>query len=64
MILEMELVQRVLEKIDAEDAKAVERMSSGTLTNFGEYRHAGGYRKALRDCKTLISETLEEIMKD
>jgi hypothetical protein len=64
MTIETKLVQRVIEKIDAEDARAVELMSSGNLTNHGEYRYSAGYRKALRDAKTLISETLEEVMKE
>lgn len=64
MIIETELVKRVIEKIDAEDAKAVETMAGGMLQNYGEYRHAAGYRKALADAKTLINETLEDLMKE
>lgn len=64
MISETKLAERVISKIDEEDAKAVDTMSSGLLRDFAEYQHAAGYRKALRDAKTLINETLEEIMKE
>ena len=64
MILETELVKRVIEKIDAEDARAVEIMSGGNLTDWGQYQRSAGYRKALADCKTLLNETLEELMKE
>lgn len=64
MILETKLVERVIEKLDAEDARAVEMMSSGNLTDFGEYKRSAGYRKAIADCKTLLSETLEELLKE
>lgn len=64
MILETKLVERVLEKIDAEDARAVEIMSGGMLTDWGQYQRSAGYRKALADAKTLITETLDEIMKE
>lgn len=64
MIVETKLVERVIEKIDAEDKRAVEIMSGGNLADFGAYQRSAGYRKALADCKTLLSETLEEIMKE
>lgn len=64
MILETKLVERVLAKLDAEDARAIEIMSSGNLTDFGEYKRSAGYRKALADCKILLTETLEELMKE
>jgi hypothetical protein len=62
--LDHELVRRIVEKIDATDEKARDLMADGLLQNFGEYRHAGGYRKGLRDAKTLINETFEELMKE
>lgn len=64
MILETKLVERVIEKLDAEDARAVEIMSSGNLTDFGDYKQSAGRRKALADCKILLSETLEELQKE
>lgn len=64
MILESKLVTALTEKLNAEDAKAVEMMSSGNLMNYGEYRQAAGYRKALADCKTLLTETFEDLMKE
>ena len=64
MILENKLVERVIEKIDAEDALAVEIMSGGNLTDWGQYQRSAGYRKALADCKVLLNETLEDLMKE
>lgn len=64
MILETKLVEIVIEKINAEDERAVAKMAGGMLQNFGEYRHAGGYRKGLADAKLLIEQTLDEIMKE
>lgn len=62
--LDHELVRRYTEKLDAEDLKARDLMADGMLQNFGEYRHSSGYRKGLRDAKTLINETFEELMKE
>lgn len=64
MIVETKLVERVIEKLKAEDERAIEMMSGGNLTDFGAYQRSAGYRKALADCKILLSETLEEIMKE
>lgn len=64
MILESKLVTALTAKIDAEDAKAVELMSSGNLRDYGEYKYSAGYRKAFADCKTLLTETYEELMKE
>lgn len=64
MILETKLVERVLEKIDSVDKRAIERMSDGNLSDFGAYQRAAGYRRALADCKTLLTETLDELMKE
>jgi hypothetical protein len=64
VILENKLVERVLEKIDTEDARAVEIMSGGNLTDWGQYQRSAGYRKALADCKVLLNETLEDLMKE
>lgn len=64
MIIENKLVQSVIEKIDAEDTRAAEMMAAGMLQDFSEYRFSAGYRKALRDAKTLIEQTLEELMKE
>jgi len=64
VILESKLVERVNEKIDAEDARAIEIMSGGNLTDWGQYQRSAGYRKALADCKTLLTETLDELMKE
>jgi hypothetical protein len=64
MIVETKLVERVLEKLDAEDKRAIEIMSGGNLTDWGQYQRSAGYRKALADCKTLLNETLEDILKE
>lgn len=64
MILESKLVTALTEKIDAVDARSVEIMSSGNLTDFGEYKYSAGYRKALADCKTLLNETYDDLMKE
>ncbi len=62
--LDNELVKRTIEAIDAEDAKAVETMSSGLLRDIGEYRFSAGYRKALYDAKKLLTEAFEDLMKE
>lgn len=64
MILETKLVDRVLEKLKAEDDRAIEMMSGGNLTDWGQYQRSAGYRKAIADCKILLTETLEELMKE
>lgn len=64
MILESKLVTALTEKLDAEDARAVEIMSGGNLTDWGQYQRSAGYRKAIADCKTLLTETYEELMKE
>lgn len=51
-------------KIDAEYDKAGEMLLGGMLRDFPEVQHAYGYRKAMKDAKTLLTETLEEIMKE
>lgn len=63
MILESKLVTALTEKIDALDVRAVELMSSGNLRDYGEYKYSAGYRKAFADCKILLTETYEELMK-
>ena len=62
--LDNELVKRFNDAIDAEDAKSIDTMASGTLRDIGEYRFAAGYRKALRDAKTLLNEAFEDLMKE
>lgn len=62
--LDNEFIKRLTEKLDAEDAKSVDTMASGMLRDIGEYRFSAGYRKALRDAKTLINETFEDLMKE
>lgn len=64
MAFEQQLVERLIAKIDAEDARAVEIMSGGMLTDWGQYQRSAGYRKALADCKTLVNETFDELMKE
>lgn len=63
-VLDSELVRRVKEKLDAEDQRAIEIMSGGMLTDWGQYQRSAGYRKALADAKQLIDETWEEIQKE
>ena len=64
MILESKLVDRLTAKFDDEDKRAVEMMSGGMLTDWGQYQRSAGYRKALADCKQLLTETFEELMKE
>lgn len=64
MIIETKLVERMLDKIKAEDDRAIEIMSGGNLTDFGAYQRSAGYRKAMADCKILLTETLDELMKE
>lgn len=63
-IIDSQLAQRVKEKLDAEDARAVEIMSGGMLTDWGQYQRSAGYRKALADAKQLIDETWKEIQEE
>jgi hypothetical protein len=64
MILETKLVERVLEKIKAEDERYVERMAGGNITNFGAYQRSAGYRQALADCKMILEQTWEDLQKE
>ncbi len=64
MIIESKLVERLTEKLDAEDARAVEMMAGGNIIDFPAYRYSAGYRKALADCKILLNETFEDLMKE
>lgn len=64
MIIESKLVERLTEKLDHEDKKAVEIMSGGNLTDWGQYQRSAGYRKALADCRQLLTETYEDLMKE
>ena len=64
MIVESKLVTALIEKLDAEDARSVDIMSSGNLTDWGAYQRSAGYRKAIADCKILINETYDDLMKE
>lgn len=64
MILESKLVTKLTERLDEEDARAVEMMAGGNIVDFPAYRYSAGYRKALADCKILLTETFEELMKE
>ena len=64
MIIEAKLVEQTIKKIDDLDERAKNTMADGMLQNFGEYRFSSGYRKALADCKILLNETLEDILKE
>jgi hypothetical protein len=64
VILESKLVAKLTERLDAEDARAVEMMAGGNIVDFPAYRYSAGYRKALADCKILLTETYEELMKE
>ena len=64
MIIEKRLIDMVTAKIDAEDDRAKEMMAGGMLLSFDEYRHASGYRKALADCKTILQQTYEDLLKE
>ena len=64
MILESKLVTALTKRLDELDARNVELMAGGNLTDFGQYQRSAGYRKALADCKTLLNETYQELMKE
>lgn len=64
MVIDSKLVERVLERLDAEDQKAIEMLTSGNLRDFAEVKYAYGYRRALADAKTILNEAYEEIMKE
>lgn len=63
-MLEQKLRARLTEAIDAEDEKSKDLILGGMLQNFGEYRYACGYRKALADAKKLLEQSYEDIMKE
>lgn len=63
-LIDSKLSERVKAKLDVEDNRAVEIMSGGMLTDWGQYQRSAGYRKAIADAKQLIDETLDEIMKE
>lgn len=64
LVIETKLAERLREKIDHEDERAKELMAAGMLQSFAEYKDAAGYRRALADCKRLLAETLEDVMKE
>ena len=64
MIIEKRLIDMVTAKIDAEDERAKEMMAGGMLLSFDEYRYSAGYRKAFADCKTLLQQTYEDLLKE
>ncbi len=63
-ILDSKLVERVKERLDAEDAKAIELLTGGNLRDWAETKYSYGYRRALADAKTILNEAYEEIMKE
>jgi hypothetical protein len=63
-LIDSQLATRVKEKLNAEDQRAIDIMSGGMLTDWGQYQRSAGYRKAIADAKQLIDETLDEIMKE
>lgn len=64
MILESKLVTALTEKLDAEEKRQGDLIMSGNLTSLGEYGRAHGRIRALADCKILLTETYEELMKE
>lgn len=60
----LKFVEALAAKLDAENEKTGEMLLGGMLRDFGEVQNAYGYRKAMKDSKTLLNETLEEIMKE
>jgi len=63
-LIDSKLVERFKEKIKHEDDRAKELMAAGLLADFGEYRHAGGYRRGLADALKLLDEATDEIMRE
>jgi hypothetical protein len=63
-IIDTKLAERVKAKLDDLDEKTIEAITSGNLTDWGQYQRKVGYRKAIADAKTLIVETLEDILKE
>jgi uncharacterized protein (DUF2164 family) len=64
MIIESKLVDRLTEKLKAEDERAVEMMAGGNIVDFAAYRYSAGYRKALADCKILLDETYKDLLEE
>lgn len=60
----LKVVELASKRIDEEYEKAGETLTSGSLRNFEEVSFSYGYRKALRDAKTLLTESLEDVMKE
>jgi hypothetical protein len=64
IITDSKLAERVNAKLDEMDEKTIEAITSGNLTDWGQYQRKVGYRKALADVKTVLTEALEDILKE
>lgn len=60
----LKVIDLATKRLDEEYERAGETLTSGTLRNYEEVSFAYGYRKALRDAKTLLTESLEDVMKE
>jgi hypothetical protein len=61
---DVKLADRVAAKLDEMDHKTIEAISSGNIPDWGQYQRKVGYRKALADVRTVLFETLEDILKE
>lgn len=62
--LDSKLVEALTRRIDEIDENAIDKMASGDLRDYGEYKFSAGYRKCLRDMKVVLNETFDEMMKE
>lgn len=61
---EMKLFERFSKWLDEADAIANETIGLGHVSDWGQFREKVGYRKALADCRTVIKEELEILLKE
>jgi len=64
MIIESKLVERLTEKLDAQDERAKDALVDGNLSDFPSVKEWHGYRRAIAACKILLTETYEDLMKE
>lgn len=64
MILESKLVDRLKTQLDEEDRRAADSMAAGMIADWGQYQSLVGRRRAIADCKMLLEQTFEDLMKE
>lgn len=64
MNIESKLVTALTSKLDEQDEHAKRMLTEGNLPDFATVKEWHGRRKALADCKALLTETFEDLMKE